>query len=165
MIRHDPYAVLPPPEPYDYVVDDEPIRRAPPGSPKLLDGAHSALRLAPDCLYRSWRNEYIVVREELAASDDHEPVLVLHVQGSVYLRERGLGVDVLDFEAAVVEPAKEALISVGAGKGERDAIERKVLKVVDWYRSELHLRDACDKPLLTARQLWLGEGGWERRPS
>lgn len=164
MIRHDPFAVKPPAEPYDYVVDDEPIRRSPPGSPTLLDAAHSAIRLAPDCVYRRWRNEYVTVREELAAVDGCSPVPVLRVQGAVYLCERGLGVDVLDFEAAVVEPEKEAVVSVGAGSGERDAIERKVIKVVDWYRSELQLRNRGEMPLLTARQLWLGED-WTRRPS
>ena len=164
MIRHDPYAVSPPSEPFDYVVDDEPIRRAPSGSPKLLEVAHSALRLAPDCLYRAWRNEYIVVREEITALHGHEPVAVLRVQGSVYLRERGLGVDVGDFEAAIIDPGKEGLISVGAGGAERGAVERKVLKVLDWYRSELQLRDRGEKPLLTATQLWFGED-WARRPS
>jgi hypothetical protein len=93
----------------------------------------------------------------------HEPVTVLRVQGSVYLSERGLGVDVLDFEAAVVDPAKEALILVGVGCSERGAVERKVLKVLDWYRSELQLRDRGEKPLLTATQLWFGED-WERKP-
>ena len=39
-----------------------------------------------------------------------------------------------------------------------------MLKVLDWYRSELKLRDSGDKPLLTATELWLGED-WGRRPS
>jgi hypothetical protein len=47
---------------------------------------------------------------------------------------------------------------------ERNAIERKALRAVDWYKAELKLRDTGDKPLLTARQLWLGED-WERRLS
>ncbi|MBN2559483.1 MAG: hypothetical protein JXQ75_00945 [Phycisphaerae bacterium] len=164
MIRHDPYAVPPPAEPYDYIVDDEPIRRMPPGNPRLLQADRSALRLAPDCIYRSWRNEYVTVREETAAFDGQEPVTVLRVQGSVYLHPHGLGVDVLDFEAAIVEPAKEGLISVAAGGNDRGSVERKLLKVLDWYRSELKLRESGEKPLLTATQLWLGED-WGRRPS
>jgi hypothetical protein len=157
LIRHDPYAVPPPTEPYDYIVDDEPIRRMPPGNHRLLQADHSALRLAPDCLYRSWRNEYVTIREEVAAFQGHEPVTVLRVRGSVYLRRRGLGVDVLDFEAAIVEPAAEGLISVAAGGNERGAIRRKLYKVLDWYRSEVKLRDGGEKPLLTATELWFGE--------
>jgi hypothetical protein len=164
MIRHDPYAVPPPAGPFDYVVDDEPIRRMPPGNPRLLQADHSALRLAPDCLYRSWRNEYVTLREEIASFQGHEPVTVLRVQGSVYLHPRGLGVDVLDFEAAIVDPAKEGLISVAAGGNERGAVERKIFKVLDWYRSEVKLRDSGEKPLLTAGELWLGED-LGRRPS
>ena len=164
MIRHDPYAVAPPSEPFDYIVDDEPIRRTPQGSPRLLQAAHSALRLAPDSLYRAWRNEYVMVREEIAAFHGYEPVTVLRVQGSVYLYPHGFGVDVLDFEAAVVDPAMEGLISVATGGADRSLVRRKVLKVLDWYRSELKLRDSGDKPLLTATELWFGED-WGRRAS
>ena len=164
MIRHDEYAVPSPDEPYDYVVDDEEICRAPPGSPRLLEPAHAALRLAPDCQYRAWRNHYLAVREELVAVPGSEPVTVLRVQGSVCLEPRGLGVDILDFEAAVIDPAKEALISVGTGETGRPAVERKVRKALQWYRTELKLRDDGERPLLTVRQLWLGED-WARRPS
>lgn len=164
MIRYDPYAIPPPAEPFDYIVDDKPIRRMPPGNPRLLQAEHAALRLAPDCLYRSWRNEYVIVREEIAAIQGGKPVTVLRVQGSVYLHPHGLGVDVLDFEAAIVDPAKEGLISVAAGGNDRGAVERKLFKVLDWYRSEFKLRESGEKPLLTAAGLWLGED-WERRPS
>jgi len=164
MIRHDPYAVPPPAEPYDYVVADEPIHRMPPGNPRLLQADHSALRLAPDCLYRSWRNEYITVREEIAGVPGGEPVTVLHVRGSVYLHPHGLGVDILDFEADIVDPAKEGLISVAAAGNDRGTVERKLLRVLDWYRSEIKLRDSGENPLLTASELWLGED-WGRRPS
>jgi hypothetical protein len=164
MIRHDPYAVPPPTEPFDYIVDDEPICRMPPGSPRLLHAGHSALRLAPDCLHRKWRNEYVMVREEIAAFHGHEPVTVLRVRGSVYLHPHGLGVDVLDFEAAIVDPAGEGLISVAAGGNDRGTVERKLLKVRDWYRAELNLRDSGERPLLTATELWLGED-WGRRSS
>lgn len=164
MIRFDPYAVPPPAEPFDYVVDDEPIRRTPPGSPRLLQEDHSALRLSPDSVYRAWRNEYVTVREEIAAFRGIEPVTVLRVQGSVYLWPRGLGVDVLDFEAAIVDPARDGLISVATGGTDRRAVKRKVIKVLDWYRSELKLRDSGEKPLLTATELWFGED-WGRRAS
>ena len=164
MIRHDPYAVPPPPEPFDYIVADDPICRMPPGNSRLLRADHAALRLAPDSQYRAWRNEYVTVREEIAALQGHKPVTVVRVQGSVYLQEHGLGVDILDFEAAIVDPAKEALISVAAGGNERGAVKRKIFKVLDWYRSELKLRDSGEKPLLTATELWLGED-WGRRPS
>lgn len=164
MIRHDPYAVPPPTGPFDYIVDGEPLRRAPPGSPTLLDTEDSARRLAPDCLYREWRNEYVLVREELVALNGHQPVTVLRIRGSVYLRPHGLGVDVLDFEAAIVDPAGEAHISVAAGGNDRGAVSRKLMKVRDWYRVELKLRDSGDKPLLTVTELWLGDGSG-RRPS
>lgn len=157
MIRHDPYAVPPPAEPFDYIVDDEPIRRMPPGDHPLLHADHAALRLAPDSQYRSWRNEYVMIREEVMALQDQNPVTILRIHGSVYLHTRGLGVDLLDFEAAIVDPAKEGLVSVAAGGNDRDAIERKLSKVLDWYRSELKLRESGDMPLLTARELWLGE--------
>jgi hypothetical protein len=94
----------------------------------------------------------------------HDPVTVLRVQGSVYLHPRGFGVDVLDFEAAVVDPAKEGLISVATGGVDRGVVRRKVLKVLDWYRSEFKLRDSGDKALLTATELWFGED-WGRRAS
>ena len=157
MIRFDPYAVPPPAEPFDYVVDDEPIRRTPPGNPRLLQEDHSALRLSPDSAYRAWRNEYVMVREEIVAFHRLVSVTVLRVQGSVYLHPRGSGVDVLDFEAALLDPAREALISVATGGADRGAVKRKVLKVLDWYRSELKLRDSGEKPLLTATELWFGE--------
>ena len=53
---------------------------------------------------------------------------------------------------------------MGAGEADRAAVERKVLRVLDWYRSELQLRDSGEKPLLTAMELWLGED-WGRRAS
>ena len=164
MIRFDPCAVPSPAEPYDYIVDDEPIRRTPPGSPRLLQEHHSALRLSPDSVYRAWRNEYLTVREKIAACQGIEPVTVLRAQGSVYLHPRGFGVDVLDFEAAVVDPAREGLISVATGGTSRAAVKRKVLKVLDWYRSEPQLRDSGEKPLLMATELWFGED-WGRRAS
>ena len=164
MTRHDPYAVHPPRESFDYIVDGDAICRMPPGSPRLLEAAHSAVRLAPDSEYRAWRNEYVLVREEIAVFPGCTPIPVLHVRGSVYLRERGLGVDILDFEAVVIDPAGEALVSVAATGDERNAIERKAQRAIDWYKAELKLRDTGEKPLLTARQLWLGED-WARRPS
>jgi hypothetical protein len=164
LIRHDPYAVPPPAEPFDYVVADEPIRRMPPGNPRLLQAERSALRLAPDSQYRSWRNEYVTVQEETTAIQGGKAVTVLRVHGSVYLHPHGLGVDVLDFEAAIVDPANEGLISVAGGGNVRGAIERKLFKVLDWYRSEVKLRESGEKPLLTATELWLGED-WGRRPS
>ena len=157
MIRHDPYAVEPPREPFDYVVADEPICRSPPGSSRLLDPAHSALRLSPDSQFRAWRNEHVTVREEVVAVPGAQPVTVLRIHGSVYLQPHGLGVDVLDFEAAIVDPVGEGLVSVAAGGNDRGAIERKLAKVLDWYRSELNLRESGGMPLLTARELWLGE--------
>jgi hypothetical protein len=105
-----------------------------------------------------------MVREEMASVHGHEPVAVLRVQGSVYLHPRGLGVDVFDFEAAIVDPAREELISVAASGVARGAVERKVRKVLDWYRSELQLRDSGEMPLLTATELWFGED-WARRAS
>jgi len=164
LIRHDPYAVPPPAEPFDYIVDDKPIRRMPPGNPRLLEADHSALRLAPDSHYRAWRNEYVTVREEVVALEGHQPVTVLRVQGSVCLHPRGFGVDILDFEAAIIDPAGEGLISVAAGGNDRVAVERKLMKVRDWYATELKLRDNGSKPLLTATELWLGED-CGRRPS
>ena len=164
MIRFDPYVVAPPGGSFDYVVDDLPIRRTPRGSPRLLQVSHSALRLSPDSEYRSWRNEYVMVREEISAFHGPKPVIVLRVRGSVLLHPRGLGADVLDFEAEVVDPAGEGLISVGAGGAERSTVERKVLRVLDWYRSELKLRESGEKPLLTAMELWIGED-WGRWPS
>jgi hypothetical protein len=164
VIRFDPYAVEPPGGSFDYIVDDLRIRRTPRGSPRLLHVSHSALRLSPDSEYRSWRNEYVMVREESSASYDRESVTVLRVRGSVFLHQRGLGADVLDFEATVFDPAREGVISVGAGGADRAAVERKVLKVLDWYRSELQLRDSGERPLLTATELWFGDD-WTRRAS
>lgn len=154
MIRHDPYAVSPPQEPFDYVVDDEPLRRAPPGSLTLLETAYSALRLAPDSLFRNWRNEYVTVREEIGLVHGGDPVAVLHVQGAIFLHPRGFGADVLDFEATVIDPAGEAVVSVGVGGAHRAPVQRKLAKVLDWYRTELKLRDDNALPLLTVFELW-----------
>jgi hypothetical protein len=156
VIRHDPYAVSPPREPFDYVVDDEPIRRAPVGSPRLLDDEHSALRLAPDSLFRSWRNEYVTVREDVGIFDRIAPVIVLKICGAVYLYPRGIGADLLDFEASVVDPAGQSIISVGAGQAHRVAVGHKIVRVLDWYRAEMKLREKGSAPLLTAFQLWTG---------
>jgi hypothetical protein len=156
MIRHDPYAVQPPQESFDYVVDDEPIRRTPPGSPTLLEPAHSALRLAPDSPYRNWRNEYLIVREETGIFNDLGMVTVLRICGAVFLRPRGFGADILDFEAMVIDPAGEAVVSVGVGGAHRAAIQRKLSKALDWYRTEIKLRDENAQPLLTVSELWTG---------
>ena len=154
MIRHDPYAVSPPREPFDYIVDDEPLRRAPPGSPRLLETAHSALRLAPDLLFRNWRNEYVSVREEIGFLCGLGPVAVLHIHGAIFLYPRGFGADVLDFEATVIDPAGEAIVSVGVGGAHRAPVQRKLAKVLDWYRTEIKLRDSNSSPLLTVYELW-----------
>jgi len=74
------------------------------------------VRLAPDSEYRACRNEYVLVRDEITAFPGCEPVTVLHVKGSVYLREHGLGVDVLDFEAVVIDPAGHAMTHLQRAK-------------------------------------------------
>ena len=154
MIRHDPYAVSPPQEEFDYIVDDEPLRRAPPHSPTLLETAHSALRLAPDSLFRKWRNEYVSVREEIGFLFGLGPVAVLRIHGAIFLYPRGFGADVLDFEATVIDPVGEAVVSVGVGGVHRAPVQRKLAKVLDWYRTEIKLRDDNSSPLLTAYELW-----------
>jgi hypothetical protein len=154
LIRHDPYAVSPPQEPFDYIVDDEPLRREPPGSPTLLETAHSALRLAPDSLFRNWRNEYVSVREEIGFLYGHGPVAVLHIRGAIFLYPRGFGADVLDFDATIIDPAGEAVVSVGVGGAHRAPVQRKLAKVLDWYRTEIKLRDSNSSPLLTVFELW-----------
>ncbi len=156
MIRHDPYAISPPHAPFDYIVDDEPIRRAPIGSPRLLEEAHSALRLAPDLLFRTWRNEYVTVREDVGIYDRIGPVIILKISGAVYLYARGVGADLLDFEASVVDPAGQAIISVGTGQTHRAVVWQKIVKVLDWYRAEFKLREKGAAPMLTAFQLWMG---------
>jgi hypothetical protein len=154
LIRHDPYAVSPPQEPFDYIVDDEPLRRAPPGSPTLLETAHSALRLAPDSLFRNWRNECMTIREEIGLVHGLGPVAVLHINGAIFLYPRGFGADILDFEATVIDPAGEAIISVGVGGAHRAPVQQKLAKVLDWYRTEIKLRNSNSSPLLTVFELW-----------
>ena len=112
MIRFDPYAVTPPVESWGFIVDDEPIRRACAGSVYLLERDTGAVRLAPDVRHQVWRNEHVFVSEELRPLGDGGAVSVLSVRGSVFLRERGLGADLLDFEAKVIDPLNEACIVV-----------------------------------------------------
>jgi hypothetical protein len=135
-------------------VDDEPIRRAPAGSGHLLEPDTSAVRLAPDVRHQVWRNEYVFVSEELRLLGDGGVVSVLSVRGTVFLRGRGLGADLLDFEAKVIDPLNTAGIVVSVGGPQRAAVERKVLKVVEWHRSEMDLREQGMEPLLTASELW-----------
>jgi hypothetical protein len=78
----------------------------------------------------------------------------LSVRGTVFLRDRGLGADLLDFEAKVIDPLHEACIVVSVGGPHRLAVERKVFKVVEWYRAEADLREQGLEPLLTASELW-----------
>ena len=40
------------------------------------------------------------------------------------------------------------------GGPHRVAVERKVFKVVEWYRAEADLREQGLEPLLTASELW-----------
>jgi len=63
----------------------------------------------------------VMVREKIASFQGHKQVTVLRIQGSVYLQPHGLGMDVLGFEAAIVDPAKEALISVAADGTDRNS--------------------------------------------
>jgi hypothetical protein len=154
VIRFDPYAVTPPAEVCGVIVDDEPIRRAPQGSVHLLELDSGAVRLAPDVRHQVWRNEYILVSEELRPLGDGGGVSVLSVRGTVFLRERGLGADLLDFEAKVIDPLHDACIVVSVGGPHRLAVERKVWNVVEWYRTETDLREQGMQPLLTASELW-----------
>jgi hypothetical protein len=154
LIRFDPYAVTPPGESWGFIVDDEPIRRAPAGTIHLLEPDTGAVRLAPDVRHQVWRNEHVFVSEELRPLGDGGAVSVLSVRGSVFLRERGLGADLLDFEAKVIDPLHEACIVVSVGGPHRVAVERKVFKVVEWYRTEADLREQGMEPLLTASELW-----------
>ena len=154
MIRFDPYAVTPPMESWGFIVDDEPIGRAPAGSIHLLEPDTSAVRLAPDVRHQVWRNEHVFVSEELRSLGDGGTVSVLSVRGTVFLRERGLGADLLDFEAKVIDPLHEACIVVSVGGPQRIAVEKKVFKVIEWYRTEVDLREQGMEPLLTASELW-----------
>jgi hypothetical protein len=153
LIRFDPYAVTPSAESWGFIVDDEPLRRAPPGSAHLLELDSGAVRLAPDVRHQVWRNEYIFVSEELRPLGDGG-VSVLSVRGTVFLRDRGLGADLLDFEAKVIDPLHDACIVVSVGGPDRGSVERKVFKVVEWYRTEADLRERGIESLLTASELW-----------
>jgi hypothetical protein len=150
LIRFDPYAVTPPLESWGFIVDDEPIRRARAGSVHLLELDTDAVRLAPDVQHQVWRNEHVFVSEELRPLGDGGAVSVLSIRGTVFLRERGLGADLLDFEAKVIDPLHESCIVVSVGGPQRAAVERKVSKVVDWYKTEADLREQGMEPLLTA---------------
>ena len=154
MIRFDPYAVTPPIESWGFIVDDEPIRRAPAGTIHLLEPDTGAVRLAPDVRQQVWRNEHVFVSEELRPLGGDGAVSVLSVRGSVFLRERGLGADLLDFEAKVIDPLHDASVVVSVGGHHRAAVERKVFKIVEWYRTETDLREQGMEPLLTASELW-----------
>jgi hypothetical protein len=154
LIRFDPYAVTPPVESWGFIVDDEPIRRAPAGTIHLLESDTGAVRLAPDIRHHVWRNEHVLVSEELRPLGNDGAVSVLSVRGTIFLRERGLGADLLDFEAKVIDPLREACIVVSVGGHHRTAVERKVFKVVEWYRTETELREQGMEPLLTASELW-----------
>jgi hypothetical protein len=154
LIRFDPYAVTPAGGSWGFIVDDEPIRRAPAGSGHLLELDTGAIRLAPDVRRQVWRNEHVFITEEIRSLGDGGSVSVLSVRGTVFLRERGLGADLLDFEAKVIDPVHEACIVVSVGGPHRAAVERKVFKVVEWYRTEADLRDQGRDPLLTASELW-----------
>ena len=154
MIRFDPYAVTPSSESWGFIVDDDPIRRAPAGNVHLLELDTGAVRLAPDVRHQVWRNEHVFVSEELRPIGDGGAVSVLSVRGTGFLRERGLGADLLDFEAKVIDPLHEACIVVSVGGPHRVIVERKVFKVVEWYRVEVELRDTGAEPLLTVSELW-----------
>jgi hypothetical protein len=54
----------------------------------------------------------------------------------------------------VIDPLHEACIVVSVGGPHRLAVERKVFKVVEWYRAEADLREQGLEPLLTASELW-----------
>lgn len=135
-------------------MDDEPIRRAPSGSGHLLEPDTGAVRLAPDVRHQVWRNEYVFVSEEPRPLSDGSVVSVLSVRGTVFLRGRGLGADLLDFEAKVIDPLNTAGIVVSVGGPQRAVVERKVFKVVEWYRAEIDLQEQGVDPLLTASELW-----------
>ena len=79
---------------------------------------------------------------------------MLSVRGTVFLRERGLGADLLDFEAKVIDPLHDTSIVVSVGGSHRVAVERKVFKVIEWYTTEADLREQGMEPLLTASELW-----------
>jgi len=65
-----------------------------------------------------------------------------------------LGADLLDFEAKVIDPSRDACIVVSTGGSQRAAVERKVFKVVEWYRTEADLREQGMEALLTASEFW-----------
>lgn len=150
MIRFDPYAVPPPRGAWEYVVDDEPILRAGVLEARLLAEGHGAVRLAPDCAFRAWRNEHVLLFE-----DGWPPTLRL--RASLWLGRRDLGADILDFEARVEDADGEcrAVVMVPSGQLLRAGI--KVDKIMDWYRSERARRDLGQSRMLTSLELWVGE--------
>ena len=154
MIRFDPYAVTPPGESWGFIVDDDPIRRSPTGSVHLLEPDTGAVRLSPDIRHQVWRNEHVFVSEELRRLGDGTGVSVLSIRGTVFLRERGLGADLLDFEAKVIDPLRDVSIVVSVGGPHRAAVERKAFKVVEWYRTEVDLREQGMEPLLTSSEIF-----------
>jgi hypothetical protein len=102
---------------------------------------------------QAWRNEHVFVSEELRPLSDGGAVTLLSVRSTAFLRERGPGADLLDFEAKVLDPPHGACIVASVGGSQRAAVERKVSKVVDWYRTQADLRDQGMEPLLTASEL------------
>ena len=96
----------------------------------------------------------VTIREEIGLVHGLGPVAVLNINGAIFLYPRGFGADVLDFEATVIDPAREAIVSVGVGGAHRAPVQRKLAKVLDWYRTEIKLRDNSSSPLLTVFELW-----------
>ena len=151
MIRFDPYAVAPPRVAgWEYVVDDEPIRRAGALEPRLLAEGHGAVRLAPDCAFRAWRNEHVLVFE-----DGWPPTL--RVRASLWLGRRDLGADILDFEARIEDADGECRPVLMVPARQLFWAGVKVGKVIDWYRSERARRDLGQPRMLTSLELWMGE--------
>jgi hypothetical protein len=89
----DPYGQPPPDGEWEYVVDDFGMSYGPGWWPLYRDGEPCSVRLAPDIEYRSWRNEYVIVRPSADACAVAEVML--------YCRRHGLGGMVVDARISI----------------------------------------------------------------
>lgn len=158
MIRWDPYAVRPPVGDWDYVVDNRPIRRAPKGSSRLLAREAPFVRLAPSVFHCVWRNEWVTVFEGLT----QPPTLI--VRGSLYLRPRDEGADLIDFEALVIDPRHTRETIFLLPEAFRARAERKIFRVMEWFSREYQRREAGLGPCLTSWEHW-NEEEYRKRAS
>lgn len=145
----DPYGQPPVTGDWEYVLDDFGVTYGPGWWPLYRDGTPCSARLAPDTEYRSWRNEYVLLRP---GTDAHAVAQV-----RLYCRRQGLGAIVVDARIGIDLRERTAIVLSdlsGCPDEVRQQADGKAAKLLRFLLAQRRARRKKATQPVTAYQMW-----------